>query len=112
MADLRRRKGAGDNGENSASLKQEDAEVEHKRSTRIDQTFTTAIMLLSGLIAASSIAVTVFPDSGPSVSLLKGSYSLHVTLFVLFNYLFLVWLYSRTLMPVNYEGVQCILRDL
>ena len=76
MADLRRRKGAGDDGDLSASLKQEDAEVEHKRSTRIDQTFTTAIMLLSGLIAASSIAVTVFPDSGPSVSLLKGSYTL------------------------------------
>ena len=75
MADLRRRKGAGDDGDIS-SLKQEDAEVEHKRSTRIDQTFTTAIMLLSGLIAASSIAVTVFPDSGPSVSLLKGSYTL------------------------------------
>ena len=76
MADLRRRKGASEDGDTLASLKQEDGEVEHKRSTRIDQTFTTAIMLLSGLIAASSIALTTFPDSGPSVSLLKGSYDL------------------------------------
>jgi len=76
MADLRRRKGASEDGDTLASLKQEDGEVEHKRSTRIDQTFTTAIMLLSGLIAASSIALTTFPDSGPSVSLLKGVDSL------------------------------------
>ena len=67
MAELRRRKGDGDN------RREEEAAVELKRSSKIDQTFTTFIMALSVGICAVAVLFTMFPDCGAVVSMLKGT---------------------------------------